>query len=436
MPNAVSSRSKTARSTRAKPSSTPTQTRAPSGARPAEGRLDAAAHPRVVGEPTSFSAGAATAAAKLTPRGSAGNADALRLRAGAPLEGKGFEPTPDVVALLARYEPGGIQDLGRPMERVLQTVAAVDSALRTHASSPDALVDAMMATDLRKTLFTLESQLRLYAPLLGKDVKTSLEQVKALEDGLGAWGLRRDLLKAVDGKPVPPAVLKAMKEDERSARAAVKDLVAGWLPNDQKRGQVPVLNKLVDAMEEATWPSYKEDKAYLRKAVGTHITEMLAEPLDLNNMQEGIHELRRQARWVPLFMLSSGGAFQLDEARNPVASLKGLLTSPEAQSPFARMPAADRERDPITVSKSLYLANSRFVAQLGDVKDRGEMPEYMAEVYVKVGAAADLHDGVGKARALMGRTETDESIRGEAKALWTAFENSGALRALEKEFLR
>lgn len=395
----------------------------------------AQAHPEVVGTP-SASAASAAQAEKSTPRQSTvGGTGMPRFRVDTQLEGKRFEPTADVAALLARYEPGGIKGLGRPQERVLQTVATLDTFLQAHAGNVDKLVDQMIMQDLRKPLFALEAQLRLYSDRGGKALKKDLGNIKALEDALGAWGLRRDLLEAVDGRDVPAEVLALMHQDAAQARDAVKDVVAsGWLPDAGKRNQVPVLNRMVDNLEATDFKSYEKDKKYLRKQVAGHIDDMLHTRLDLDDMQGGIHELRRQARWIPLFMLSSGGVMQLSEERNPVASLRPLLQSSEAQSPFAKMPQPDRERDPIMVSKSLYLANSRFVSQLGAVKDRGEMPEYVGEVYVKAGLAADLHQGVAMARTMMGRTDTDESIRTEARALWESYDASGALRALKKEF--
>jgi hypothetical protein len=316
--------------------------------------------------------------------------------------------------LLAIYEPGGVEKMGRPMERVLEVVARIHDVVNTE-TNPSRMAETMMSGGMRNQLFQLEALLRLYAPRFGKSAERALASVKALEDALGEWGLRQDLLKAVEGEPVPGEVLAVMRKDEIHARDAVVELARDeWTARPGNRGQVPALNKMVRKLVAEDWPSYGKDQRHLREAMAEHVDNTRLATLDLDGLQGGIHELRRQLRWIPLAMLSLGGAVQLSETRNPLPALEPLLRDKEALSPFARMPEASRERDTIEVSKSLYLANSKLIATLGAIKDRGETVEYLAQSCVEAGLAGNMHAAEIMARKVLGNT--DAALHAEAKA--------------------
>jgi hypothetical protein len=70
----------------------------------------------------------------------------------------------------------------------------------------------------------------------------------------------------------------------------------------------------------------------------------------------GLHELRRQLRWLPIFAVSLDGLVITSDEHNPVKEYRALASSAVAESPYARLPEPIREDRPIAISRSLFLA--------------------------------------------------------------------------------
>jgi|CXWL01.1.fsa_nt_gi hypothetical protein len=341
---------------------------------------------------------------------------------------------PEVKALLAKYEPKeGV--VGRPYERVLQVVAKIDAAIMREPTRPGKLADLMLKEDVRKSLFALEAQLRLYRTKFGKRAEGPLAKVKQLEDALGAWGLNKDLQKQVAGKKFPPPVVQHLVAQDAHLRTEVKKILQGeWLPDAENRAQIPALNKMLRGFRGAKWGTYAEDQAYLRKEIAAHISKIEAFKVDFNDLQGGIHELRRMIRWVAMYMDTMGGAFQLSTKRNPLPHLKKLLNDPEANGPFLKMPAPVREPNPILFSKSLFIANSKLIAGIGKIKDQGEFVEFLSHLFVESGVVKSVKKAEPIVRELLGaRQVTHEWVRGQAEKLYTQFLEDGALPAMRRD---
>lgn len=311
-------------------------------------------------------------------------------------------PLPEAVALVAKYAPNEKVKIGRPFERLLQASSVVDQRL-TLGTKPAGLAEDMVKNDLRTPLFRMEALLRLYEPKFGKPATRALEKVKALEDQLGAVGLANDLLKLAKDKGFSPRVVAALEKRVGDQMKVLKGLVEKeWTPDPKDHGRVPALKTVVKGLSGEKFGSYEDDRSYLLEQMREHVKGIEEKELDFTNLQEGVHELRRQLRWLPLFMIATDGAVQLDDARNPIPSLMPLLDDPALNGGFSRMPPPTREARPITLSRSLFLANSKAIADIGSFKDAGEYVEFLGEVVHQVGEAKSLEAGKAQAQKLLG----------------------------------
>lgn len=342
---------------------------------------------------------------------------------------------PEVQGFLAKYKPKRSASPGRPAERGLLLLCALDEHLGANPGSR-ATASRERMVELRALLFKLEAWLRLYTSSIGKPFEKSLETVKELEDQLGAallWGEMRHLL---DGKNPTPATghLDGMVAKERKTLDAI--VKEDWTPDAAKRKQVPALDKLAGRILDADFGSDEEDTAWLRKRMTKHVDGILEEEWDFTDLQGGIHEIRRQLRWIPLYFQSLGGAVQLSDESNPVPGLKKLLKTADAKSPFIKMDAPAREANPIVVSKSLVIANSRLIDALGAIKDDGEHVTFLAEIMAKTKMAKGA-DALALARKTLGgryaKVPADGDVSGEADRVWSEFEKQGVLKALRAE---
>jgi len=369
---------------------------------------------------------ATTVATADTPR-AGGDRDAVVRRFGAPREN-----TPEILALISKYEPDLKTPVGRPFERVLEFINVIEKVIMQE-SNLDKRVDLMVTRDVRRQVFLLEGLMKVYKDKFGKAAEKALDRVKGLEDKLGAMSLSNQLLTLATDKGAPPAVIAELKKEQSQVRSELKTLVAeDWSPVADKRDQIPALNKMIKGLSEEKWGGYENDQQYFKAQLADHLKDLEETPYDMDVLQEGIHELRRQLRWTTVFVEASGGMIQLDAASNPLPQFKNLLQDPLATSKYVTLPSAEREQSPVMLSKSLYLANMQAVLDLGAIKDQGEHVEFLSEAYVKAGAASSPEEAQKQVLKLLGRTDAHD-VHVNAKKIYSKINDSGLLPALRKQ---
>jgi len=369
------------------------------------------------------------------------NADSVLLRSG--FQNADLKNMREGVAgLYATYEIK--TPLGRPRERFMTWAAAIEKklALGTDVSST---TDAVIDKDIRRQVFLLEGILKLY-----KNEYPALEPhrlaVKKFEDTIGAHTAALSTLEHAKGiAEFPKSALKILQKDvDQTRKALSEEIGANWMP--QQKGQIPAFAALFDALESLDFATPKQDRAFVRKEIARRIKK--ADKIDYNmyDLQgaEGLHDFRRDVRWIPIFVESLDGLVQLSERRNPIDEYANLLvTDPThedfvsdlADSKFVRLPKPDLDSKTVTISKSLYTANMKAVLDFGALKDRGEEIENLGHALEKAGLAPDLDAAIVMSTKLLGKS--DDAFTGigdEADVMYQEIVNNGLLKALRKEF--
>lgn len=306
--------------------------------------------------------------------------------------------TPAVAVFLQRYDVD--QKVPRPLERVLVHAARLHDVL---ASEPDPkkLVDVVMNGDLRRHVFLLEGIAKLYEREY-PEAKDVYESVKELEDTLGAVSMNRSNLAYGRHVNAPADVLGYLEKSEATARDDLEALLREqWMPR-KKDGQIPALRELMKGLGDAKWEGYVDDKKYLRDEMVRRLDKVAATDFDMHDLQGGMHELRRQLRWFPIYTESLNGLVQLDDKKNPVAAYEPLLRVTLATSKYVDLPDDSREAGAIRISKSLYVALMQLTLDLGGLKDAGEPFEALAHAFLAVKKAKTPEEAERKATALAG----------------------------------
>jgi len=125
-------------------------------------------------------------------------------------------------------------------------------------------------------------------------------------------------------------------------------------------------------------------------------------PFDMHNLQGGLHELRRNLRWFPIYTESLNGLVQLDPTKNPVKAYEPLLNVTLATSKYVDLPDDSREAGAIRISKSLYVALMQLTLDLGGLKDAGEPVEALAHAFLALNKAKTLPEAEKMAEKLTG----------------------------------
>lgn len=316
------------------------------------------------------------------PRVSSSGPGVLRHTLEARMSGPESAPAAEVTALLAQY--GITERLGRPRERVVSWVAKVQEGFEAAAAGavePSAIADQLLANDVRLQVFYLEGILKLYRKRYPGTAEVQYQQVKALEDALGqASGARSVLKMAERHEGVPAKAMEWLRSEVKRNDAQLSSLIQEkWMPNGE--GQLPALGDVLQFLQETPWDEYSADRAYLQKELSRRLKKFSKIDFDMNILQgdTGVHELRRQLRWLPIYAVALDGMIALDGERNPVPEYQPLLQNRDlVESKYAKLPPSDRESDPILFSHSLYLRNSQLIGELGGLKDEGEEIEGIA----------------------------------------------------------
>jgi hypothetical protein len=333
---------------------------------------------------------------------------------------------PDVEALLRRHRVDGPVD--RPFERVLVHAAKIDTILR---SEPDAdkLVDLVMSKDLRRQVFLLEGIAKLYTDIHGKKAERVYEGAKRLEDQIGRLSMTRSNLATAEQVGADPAAVAVLKKDSDEARAALKSLLVDeWMPD--ARGRIPALRDVVEDWGEAKWGSYDKDLDRVKDELSRRLGKLESTPFDMGDLENGIHELRRQLRWFPIYAESLNGLFQLDDSRNPVKAYEPLLRADIATSKYVQLPDASREQGPIALPKSVYCGLMQLTLDLGALKDSGEPIHFLRDAYVRAGLARDDAAASKTVAKLFEGVADEKTIHTDAQKLYDAMKKNGLIREL------
>lgn len=358
---------------------------------------------------------------------------ASQVTARLPVAKNGKEPKldanlPAVAALLDRYGVTG--PVPRPLERVLVHVAKVHDLLDGEPNV-DKLLDRAMAADVRRHVFLLEGVSKVYERRYddAADVNVS---AKGLEDALGGLSATRTNLAYAQQVKAPADVIALLEKAERDAKAALKKTLAEqWMPD--AKGRIPALTAILEGWGEAKWDDYADDKKYLRGELHRRLVKLSDTTFDMNELETGIHELRRQLRWFPIYTESVNGLLQLDATKNPVAAYEPLLGVKLATSKYVDLPDDAREVDAIRISKSLYLALMQLTLDLGGIKDAGEPVEALFHAYQSTGRAATLDDAKKQVFALIGSDKIAHDVHDNAKRLYAEMKANKLVEKLAEQ---
>jgi hypothetical protein len=174
----------------------------------------------------------------------------------------------------------------------------------------------------------------------------------------------------------------------------------------------------------------------VREELARRLEKIPATTYDMNDLQGGLHELRRHLRWFPIFAESLNGLVQLDVRQNPVKAYEHFLTTPLATSKYMDLPSDAREANAFQVPKSLYAALMQVTLDLGALKDAGEPIERLMHGYVEAGLARDLVDAHRMVAQLVGGESQVSEIHAQATRVYAEMQKNRLVERIAAVFTR
>lgn len=343
-------------------------------------------------------------------------------------------PSAEVSELMSHY--GIVSRLGRPRERILTWLARLQPVLEA-SSDVEALTQEVLTRNLRATLFYLEGILKLYVRRY-PELAPSYGRVKILEDVLGSVDAAEALVQTVIKLDVAPECV-AWSEQQRALmrRRVTEELSQGWVVDAARR--VPVFDQLITTLTQLDFEGYRKDRKTVVREIRRRSSKLEETSMDMFELQgnRGLHELRRQLRWVPIYCVALDGLIITDPASHPIKEYARFLGSEAAKSPYARLPEPTFEDEPIAISLSLFLANTHFISELGDLKDSGETVEGVEHALLGSGVVRTSVDAHREALRLLGRSPEEQfAIHVLAEKLYKELRKKRFFRRLRTDFKR
>lgn len=233
----------------------------------------------------------------------------------------------------------------------------------------------------RNVIFRLEALCRLYRGIHNKKFFDKwYKEFKALEDTLGAMDHHDAMHREFNSyKTISKASDQILKKCFEEECGFLNDVLKnnGWLNG-------VALGEFIAGLADIDWLDAEEDSiAYangVRKELKKLDKKYRSGEIDLNLLEEGLHEFRRRLRWVSIYASASNGIIQLRQVGEIPKSLEKYCIDEIIKSPYNILSKAAKGQKTIHVSAPYFYAMSWLIQYLGDLKDIGLRHETFLEI--------------------------------------------------------
>ncbi len=179
------------------------------------------------------------------------------------------------------------------------------------------------------------------------------------------------------------------------------------------------MEKIFEKVQGVDFKDEDFDRLNVIEAIISELKEVEDTHYDMQQLQgqHGIHELKRRLRWFLIYFQGFDGLFHLVDIPAPQAEIPNeyrfLQDHPIAKSRFSQLPMT-RNLRPILIPKPLFLALSKLVVELRQIKDEGESIEALAHAFHKTGMSKDAAEAratkVARANGVTGNIYEEASV--------------------------
>jgi hypothetical protein len=289
-----------------------------------------------------------------------------------------------IAGLVSGSEFPGMQRFAVQLEKLLGCVEP--------AVGSDHAAWVFYQSSARQWLFYAQALCRVYKKVGSKKRFKALgETMKELEDRLGAidyWDAWVKLCEPV--KELPTAMLDTMLRHRAEEEAALQEVLenGAWLEKD-----CPALAAIIDDLESEDWEKPGKDREKIAEFLCEELEEIeqkyASGEFDFEQLEDGVHEFRRQLRWISIYGHALHGLLQTAADEKPEAFHEKYMTESVLKSPFNQLPPAPAKGKVLEVAVGDFYALSWLISQIGKIKDQGQKIEALHHVADESGTVQD-----------------------------------------------
>ena len=241
--------------------------------------------------------------------------------------------------------------------------------------------------DCRTPLFKIQALARLLDRKKKKNVRAIsaiLSISKTIEDVIGQFDFASSILKGNEKWQFPDEVKNQILIQYGFALGTLEEclLQLGWITRGKNVIQYDDFgfDYLKSALKEISFPSSKREKKQVLqmfKNICLDIDEDIREKkIDLTHIEDGIHEFRRDIRWLSIYASALRGKVIL--SNNPETDpFQHFITPGNIDGKYNTLIINEDEKNILTFQQGGFYALGALISDLGNIKDKGLITEYL-----------------------------------------------------------
>lgn len=235
--------------------------------------------------------------------------------------------------------------------------------------SLDQIAQALLASG-RPASFSLQALCRVYEKEDDR-FKQMRDDFKGLEDGIGNYDKWNSIYETALSEHKDQATLDRLKSQSDAALQTFSQLLSskGWISADPQKPSLAAQHE--EWLKNYAWKPRDED----RKVVLTHISKELDDlattkyDMKILEVGNGIHELRRDLRWVLIEQLGLDGMITLKDPKE--CAIPAYADLPITDR-YTQLRSTPLEPSPCQIDACVVAGAAKAVNDLGNVKDQAE----------------------------------------------------------------
>lgn len=220
----------------------------------------------------------------------------------------------------------------------------------------------------RPAAFSLQALCRVYGKADPK-FKEMRDDFKGLEDGIGAYDKWNGIYQEAVSQHRDAATLERLKAQRDQALTQFTKLLTDkqWLTTGGAKNRIQMTQEFLDGFD---WKTRADDRKLVLKQLIDELEDIKATTYDMKILEygDGIHELRRDIRWVLIEELALNGMITVKEGECPIPAYASI----PSDGRYGALRSSPTEPNPCQVSACLVYAAAKTVSDLGDLKDQAE----------------------------------------------------------------
>ncbi len=243
------------------------------------------------------------------------------------------------------------------MTRFEKSLSALEKLFTSDKDLDKVISNLIESSDGRISAFNLQALGRIYSE------QDSLfaafrSDFKSIEDNIG----KIDKWNSLKNKAKEEKAIKEFSDILKKNR---------WSVN----GTSPKLEKIRSDLKKYSWPSAAQDRQFILTQLVDDLDSLNTTAYNFSKLEtvDGLHEFRREVRWVTMKARVLNGALVYKPGTAcPVEELKNIINQPIASSKYAQLPTNPAEKNSCQITQCLFVDMASIVEQIGAIKDEVE----------------------------------------------------------------